>query len=158
MAKKNIMDALAGLSDPSDSEADASDEPEQEVPPKKQKRVTLEDLEATGYTTQNTVLFMKAPAEQQQLNTQWWVGAGRSGRMGCDPPRCSQRLRTRLTPHGDATDCTQCFQSVGTFTQACFITRHGPALPAWRQPSPVGGSPGCPPAGAMAKPRKQWRQ
>ena len=71
-----MLDALEGLLSEDDaSTSEAENEKDEEAPaPKKAKQdVTIEDLEKAGYTSGPSVLYMKAPQEEQQLDWAWWV-------------------------------------------------------------------------------------
>ncbi|GBF94691.1 hypothetical protein Rsub_07427 [Raphidocelis subcapitata] len=112
-ARKKILDALEGLSDDGDdsdasgsgsgdggggggggdgdgagSDADADAAP---GPSKKPKTLTLDDLEAQGFTTGPSVLYMKPPAEEPQS---WNWGDGRA-QKAAEPEEETQEERER---------------------------------------------------------------
>lgn len=72
------MDALEGLSGEDDSDASSGEEsddpPAVPQPASKKPKLTLDDLEATGYTVEGpSLLYMKAPAEADTQEYRWWV-------------------------------------------------------------------------------------
>lgn len=74
---KKILDALEAVSDDSDASSSASEDaadeeaPQEQPAAKKQKTVTLEDLQKQGYNAGPSVLFMKPPEEAAQQNWNW---------------------------------------------------------------------------------------
>jgi len=63
-----MLDALEGSESESEAASDKDDKPVEgeEQPANKKKKLTLEDLEATGFKTNDAMLlYMKAPAEVQ---------------------------------------------------------------------------------------------
>jgi hypothetical protein len=79
--RRKVLDALEGIS--SDEEASSSaeeDDKEEEIPASKKAKpdVTIDDLEKAGYTSGPSVLYMKAPQEEQQCDWAWYVNRGHS--------------------------------------------------------------------------------
>jgi hypothetical protein len=75
------MDVLEQVSDsdPDASGSSSSSESEDEgagpAPEQKKQKITFEDLEQRGYKTGPSVIYMKAPQEQQEENWNWWADA-----------------------------------------------------------------------------------
>jgi hypothetical protein len=72
------LDALDAVSDDSDDSASASEHEEeasemqqQQHAAKKQKVITVEDLQKLGYQTGPSVLYMKPPEEAAEGNWTW---------------------------------------------------------------------------------------
>jgi len=82
-SRRKVLDALEGLSSDDDaSTSEAEDEKDEEAPATKKAKqdVTIEDLEKAGYTSGPSVLYMKAPQEQQQSDWAWSDGKDKKGK------------------------------------------------------------------------------